>query len=227
MPPPSRDAGGQKGAGGKRRPKSVVLAPKKLQLEQEEVESLVDAVSQRLEANKRLSHSFETKAELRSKLTRTREQLAAAEALSSGLAARLDLAETSLAAFTSEAEDSRAEVKELRVRVNEEFKTRQKLEHAIRELKAEARVIERKERERLAMGDVSAAPGSGVQRGSASLEDGPGKRGSVIGAPGLRELRLTRRDSSSSVQSLRVMRGQRAVQPPEIHIQTQHAPLPP
>ncbi|KAK0874328.1 hypothetical protein LTS02_000244 [Friedmanniomyces endolithicus] len=227
MPPPSRDAGGQKGMGGKQRPKSVVLAPKKLQLEQEEVESLVDAVSQRLDANKRFSHSFETKAELRSKLTRTREQLAAAEALSSGLAARLDLAETSLAAFTSEAEDSRAEVKELRVRVNEEFKTRQKLEHAIRELKAEARVIERKERERLAMGDVSAAPGSGVQRGSASLEDGPGKRGSVIGAPGLRELRLTRRDSSSSVQSLRVMRGQRAVPPPEIHIQTQHAPLPP
>ncbi|KAK1818502.1 hypothetical protein LTR12_007061 [Friedmanniomyces endolithicus] len=227
MPPPSRDAGGRKGTGGKQRPKSVVLAPNRLQLEQEEVESLVDAVSQRLEANKRFSHSFETKAELRSKLTRTREQLAAAEVLSKGLAARLDLAETSLAAFTSEAEDSRAEVKELRVRVNEEFKTRQKLEHAIRELKAEARVIERKERERLAMGDVSTAPGSGVQRGSASLEDGPGKRGSVIGAPGLRELRLTRRDSSSSVQSLRVMRGQRAVPPPEIHIQTQHAPLPP
>ncbi|KAK0946456.1 hypothetical protein LTR29_002218 [Friedmanniomyces endolithicus] len=228
MPPPSRDAVGLKAKSGKQRPTSVILAPRKVEIDQEQdVGSLVDAVSQRLEANKRFSHSFETKAELRSKLTRTREQLAAAEALSSGLATRLDLAETSLAAFTSEAEDSRAEVKELRVRVNEEFKTRQKLEHVIRELKAEARVIERKERERLAMGDVSAAPSGGAQRGSASLEDGPGKRGSMIGAPGLRELRLTRRDSSSSVQSLRVMRGQRAVPPPEIHIQTQHAPPPP
>ncbi|TKA74111.1 hypothetical protein B0A55_07083 [Friedmanniomyces simplex] len=225
LPPPPRDTGGE-GEGGRQRPRSVVLAPRKAQQE-EDVGSLVENVAQRLETNNRFSHSFETKAELRSKLTRIRERLAAAEASSSDLAARLEIAETSLAAFTSESEDLRAEVKELRVRVNEEFKTRQKLEHAIRELKAEARVVERKERERLAKAEgMQDGPTAGVRRGSASLEDGggPGKRGSVIGAPGLRELRLTRRDSSSSVQSLRVMRGQRPAPPPEICVQTQQLP---
>ncbi|KAK5734484.1 hypothetical protein LTR17_008844 [Elasticomyces elasticus] len=224
LPAPPRDANA--GEGGKRRPRSVVLAQVKPRVD-EDVDELVESVASRLETNARFSLSFETKAELRSKLTRAREQLAAAENSSSDLAARLELTKTNLAAFTTEADDLRAEVKELRLRVNEEFKTRQKLEHSIRELKAEARVVDRKGRERLARAD-SMQEGSppAVRRGSSSVEDGSllSKRGSVIGAPGLRELRLVRRDSSSSVQSLRAARGQRPA-PPEIHIQTQQPPI--
>ncbi|KAK5675674.1 hypothetical protein LTS10_011774 [Elasticomyces elasticus] len=223
LPAPPRDV--NIGEGGKGRPRSVVLAQVKPRVD-EDVDELVESVASRLETNARFSLSFETKAELRSKLTRAREQLAAAETSSSDLAARLELTETNLAAFTTEADDLRAEVKELRLRVNEEFKTRQKLEHSIRELKAEARVVDRKGRERLARAD-SMQEGSppAVRRGSSSIEDGSllSKRGSVIGAPGLRELRLVRRDSSSSVQSLRAARGQRPA-PPEIHIQTQQPP---
>ncbi|KAK3635235.1 hypothetical protein LTR56_014844 [Elasticomyces elasticus] len=223
LPAPARDVNA--GEGGKRRPRSVILAQVKPRVD-EDVDELVESVASRLETNARFSLSFETKAELRSKLTRAREQLAAAETSSSDLAAKLELTETNLAAFTTEADDLRAEVKELRLRVNEEFKTRQKLEHSIRELKAEARVVDRKGRERLARAD-SMQEGSppAVRRGSSSVEDGSllSKRGSVIGAPGLRELRLVRRDSSSSVQSLRAARGQRPA-PPEIHIQTQQPP---
>ncbi|KAK4900543.1 hypothetical protein LTR27_002259 [Elasticomyces elasticus] len=223
LPAPPRDVNA--GEGGKRRPRSVVLAQVKPRVD-EDVDELVESVASRLETNARFSLSFETKAELRSKLTRAREQLAAAESSSSDLTARLELTETNLAAFTTEADDLRAEVKELRLRVNEEFKTRQKLEHSIRELKAEARVVDRKGRERLARADsMQEAPSPTVRRGSSSVEDGSllSKRGSVIGAPGLRELRLVRRDSSSSVQSLRAARGQRPA-PPEIHIQTQQPP---
>ncbi|KAK3637688.1 hypothetical protein LTR56_013520 [Elasticomyces elasticus] len=223
LPVPPRDV--IAGEGGKKRPRSVVLAQVKPRVD-EDVDELVESVASRLETNARFSLSFETKAELRSKLTRAREQLAAAETSSSDLAARLELTETNLAAFTTEADDLRAEVKELRLRVNEEFKTRQKLEHSIRELKAEARVVDRKGRERLARADsMQEAPSPAVRRGSSSVEDGSllSKRGSIIGAPGLRELRLVRRDSSSSVQSLRAARGQRPA-PPEIHIQTQQPP---
>ncbi|KAK5699276.1 hypothetical protein LTR17_023369 [Elasticomyces elasticus] len=223
LPAPPRDV--DVGEGGKRRPRSVVLAQVKPRVD-EDVDELVESVASRLETNARFSLSFETKAELRSKLTRARQQLAAAETSSNDLAARLELTETNLAAFTTEADDLRAEVKELRLRVNEEFKTRQKLEHSIRELKAEARVVDRKGRERLARADsMQEAPSPAVRRGSSSVEDGSllSKRGSVIGAPGLRELRLVRRDSSSSVQSLRAARGQRPA-PPEIHIQTQQPP---
>ncbi|KAK4948856.1 hypothetical protein LTR10_012229 [Elasticomyces elasticus] len=223
LPVPPRDV--IAGEGGKKRPRSVVLAQVKPRVD-EDVDELVESVASRLETNARFSLSFETKAELRSKLTRAREQLAAAETSSSDLAARLELTETNLAAFTTEADDLRAEVKELRLRVNEEFKTRQKLEHSIRELKAEARVVDRKGRERLARGDsMQEVPSPALRRGSSSVEDGSllSKRGSVIGAPGLRELRLVRRDSSSSVQSLRAARGQRPA-PPEIHIQTQQPP---
>ncbi|KAK5715898.1 hypothetical protein LTR15_009723 [Elasticomyces elasticus] len=223
LPVPPRDV--IAGEGGKKRPRSVVLAQVKPRVD-EDVDELVESVASRLETNARFSLSFETKAELRSKLTRAREQLAAAETSSSDLAARLELTETNLAAFTTEADDLRAEVKELRLRVNEEFKTRQKLEHSIRELKAEARVVDRKGRERLARGDsMQEVPSPALRRGSSSVEDGSllSKRGSFIGAPGLRELRLVRRDSSSSVQSLRAARGQRPA-PPEIHIQTQQPP---
>ncbi|KAK5693138.1 hypothetical protein LTR97_010614 [Elasticomyces elasticus] len=223
LPVPPRDV--IAGEGGKKRPRSVVLAQVKPRVD-EDVDELVESVASRLETNARFSLSFETKAELRSKLTRAREQLAAAEISSSDLAARLELTETNLAAFTTEADDLRAEVKELRLRVNEEFKTRQKLEHSIRELKAEARVVDRKGRERLARGDsMQEVPSPALRRGSSSVEDGSllSKRGSIIGAPGLRELRLVRRDSSSSVQSLRAARGQRPA-PPEIHIQTQQPP---
>ncbi|KAK3070652.1 hypothetical protein LTR53_010075 [Teratosphaeriaceae sp. CCFEE 6253] len=226
LPPPSRwGAGNGVEEGASPRPKSVLLPRTKVH-QDGDVDDLLESVAQRLQTHTRTSHSFETKAEIRSKLTRTREQLAATDTLSHELAGRLDIAETSLAAFTTEAEDLRAEVRELRVRVNEEFKTRQKLEHAIRELKAEARVAERREQERAASVQAGSGARPGLlRRDSSALEDGagPGKRGSMVGNPGLRELRLVRRDSSSSVQSLRARRGPRPA-PPDITVQTQQLP---
>lgn len=225
MPPPPRVPAGDV-EGGKQRPRSMLIDSKAGQ-EKEEFEGLVDKVNDRLKTNARFSASFETKAQLRSNLARTREQFSASEASCRDLTARLDVAETSLAAFTTEGEDLRAEVKELRVRVNEEFKARQKLEHTIRELKAEARSMERKnDRERLVRADSMGEVPTLSRRDSISPADAQRMRlGSVSGAPpggggGLRELRLARRDSTSSVQGLRAMKMQRQAQAPEIQVQT-------
>lgn len=213
----------------KQRPKSVHLESKGGQ-EKEELDSLLEKVNERLETNSRFSATFETKAQLRDRLTRTKEALSASESSSRDLTQRLVIAETSLAAFTSESEDLRAEVKELRVRVNDEFKARQKLEHTIGELRAETRVIERKDRERVLNGESN--PGlsrkESMRRESTAPKftfpaittttdkDEGGRRGSMssspvssVAAPGLRELRLVRRESASSVQSLRSVRLQK------------------
>ncbi|KAK3673273.1 hypothetical protein LTR78_006818 [Recurvomyces mirabilis] len=228
MPPPARIEEVDGGTVTKQRPTSVLLAPKK-PVDEETLDDLVETVHDRLDTPTRFSHSFETKAQLRSSLTRTCEQLAVAETSSRDLATRLDGAETSLAAFTTESEDLRSEVKELRVRVNEEFKARQKLEHTISNLRAEARSIERKERERVARAESGQdAPATGSKRDSMALA-GPGglKRtesfnGVATGdrASGLRELRLVRRESTSSIHSLRAPRAPRPTLP-EISIQTQ------
>ncbi|KAK5134562.1 hypothetical protein LTR08_006347 [Meristemomyces frigidus] len=228
MPPPAR-GGDLESEGVKQRPKSVYVESKAGQ-EKEELDGLLDKVNERLQSNSRFSASFETKAQLRDRLTRTRELLGASESSSRELTERLDVTETSLAAFTSEGEDLRAEVKELRVRVNEEFKARQKLEHTIRELKAEARAVERKDRERVLNSDApptlsrkdslrreSTAPKFTFPAAAADADaDAMGRRGSLssspvssVAAPGLRELRLVRRESASSVLTLRTARMQK------------------
>jgi hypothetical protein len=202
----------------RQRPKSMLIDSKAGQGKQE-VDDLLEKVEERLQTNARFSASFETKAQLRSTLARTREQLVASENSCRDLTTRLESAETSLAAFMSESEDLRSEVKELRIRVNEEFKARQKLEHTIRELKAEARSIERKDRERVQRADSleqvpslgnrrpsSSSPGEGVSLRKGSINSAPV---SMIGGSGLRELKLGRRDSASSVQSLRSLKTRR------------------
>lgn len=174
----------------------------------DEMQELLEKAQERLQTSVRFSASLETKAQLRSTLARTREQLAAAETQSRDLTARLDSAEAAVETFQAESEDLRSEVKELRVRVADEFKTRQKLEHQLSELKAQARSVERKERLQraeslqevptLARKDSSSPDTQSRKTSVSSLPPG-----SVSNAGGLRELKLGRRDSSSSVQSLR------------------------
>lgn len=246
LPPPPK-LQGLDVDGGKQRPKSWVVVSKGDQ-EKEELDGLLEKVNERLQTNARSSASFETKAQLRDRLTRTREQLHSSESSCRNLTARLEIAESSLAAYTSETEDLRAEVKELRDRVNEEFKARQKLDHTIRELKAEARTIDRKDRERVQRAESSEILPKLSRRDSARRESkapnftfpivtdssaNVARRGSVTGSPvkavganGLRELKLVRRESASSVQSLRSVRAQRLERqsPPEIQIQTHQQP---
>lgn len=169
----------------------------------DEMEDLVEKMQERLQTSVRFSTSLETKAQLRTTLARTREQLAGAEFQTRELTASLESAEASVSAFQSESEDLRSEVKELRVRVADEYKARQKLEHQLQELKAQARSVDRKER--LARAEsLSDAPTTNrhndgrPESRKTSMPTGSGG--------GLRELRLGRRDSSSSVQSLRASR---------------------
>ncbi|CAK1357898.1 GTPase-activating protein GYP5 [Cercospora beticola] len=165
--------------------------------EKDEMEDLVQQAQERLQTNVRFSVGLETKAHLRSTLARTREQLAAAEAQAQDLALRLEASQTAISAVQDESDDLRAEVKELRIRVADEFKSRQKLEHKISELSAQARSIERKER-MVRAESLQQVPtlgnSSDVRSRTASSHSVPG---------GLRELKLGRRESSSSVQSVR------------------------
>lgn len=169
--------------------------------EKKEVDELVNSVTERLDSSARFSMSFETKAQLRSTLSRTREQLAAEENRSRDLTAQVQEHEATISAYQGEGEDLRAEVAELRTRVNEEFKDRQKLEHTVRELQAQARSVSR--RERLARADSSNETPT-----LSRIDTSDGRRGSIVSMPtnsvgGLRELKLGRRDSSSSVSSTR------------------------
>ena len=223
LPPPVRNLKAVGENGNKSRPRSVLIASKTRDLQDEDEDELVRTINMRLESgNARFSHSYETKAQLRSTITRTREQLAAAEQSCSELTARLESAEMSAAAFATESEDLRSEVNELRTRVNEEFKARQKLELTIRDLKAEASSIVRKERERVARREsLRLEPVDSNEDGAAPPR--LARTGSLNGGPvGLRELRLGRRDSPSSIASLR-MRSQRSPAP-EVVLQTQQQP---
>lgn len=160
----------------------------------DDMEDLVEKMQERLHSNVRFSTSLETKAHLRTTLARTREQLAGAEAQARELTASLENAEASVSTFQSESEDLRAEVKELRLRVADEYKARQKLEHQLQELKAQARSVDRKER--LVRESMTEAPRPDSRK--TNMPTGS--------AGGLRELKLGRRESGSSVQSLRSSR---------------------
>lgn len=170
--------------------------------EKDELEQLVAKAQERLQTSVRFSTSLETKAQLRSTLARTREQLAVAESQSRDLATRLQTAEAAVVAIQDDGEDMRSEVKELRQRVNDDFKARQKLERQLNELKAQARSVERKGQ--LARAEsLQEVPTLG--RGSAESSS---RKASVSSMPaptssGLRELKLGRRESSSSMHSSR------------------------
>ncbi|KAI7349145.1 RabGAP/TBC [Hortaea werneckii] len=212
---------------GKQRPKSMMVGSK-VDEDKAELEGLLDKVDERLHQNNRISASFETKAQLRDRLARTRESLTVSENSCRDLTSRLEVAESSLEAFTSESEDLRSEVKELRVRVNEEFKARQKLEHTIRELRAGARTVERKERDRVQRAESAGEVPTLNRQSSVVAAEAPGRRGSINSAPvstvggsGLRELKLGKRDSSSSLQSLPSRRHtEKHGAPPSVQVQT-------
>jgi hypothetical protein len=165
----------------------------------QELNDLLERVSGRLEVNSRFSTSLETKAQLRNTITRTRDQLAAEESRSRDLVA-------TIATCQAESDDLRSEVSELRARVSEEFKERQRLEHTVRELQAQARVVER--RELLARTDSGSdvptllrSDSNDNRRISMQAFSGNGA------ASGLRELKLGRRESGSSAPSHRNTRG--------------------
>ncbi|SMR41503.1 unnamed protein product [Zymoseptoria tritici ST99CH_1A5] len=187
MPPPQKKQ--DVDSPQKSRPNSVYTHAGKAKstASDDEISELVEKMQERLQVNVRFSANLETKAQLRTTLARTREQLVAAEAQSRDLMARLDAAEASMSLVQSESEDLQAEIRELRLRVADDFKARQKTEYHLRELKAQARTVERNELQ-------SSQQAPTVNRNS---NPAPG---------GLRELRLGRRESSSSVQSLRSLR---------------------
>ena len=153
-----------------------------------ELKDLVERVSSRLEINSRFSTSIETKAQLRNTISRTREQLAAEESRSRDLVA-------TVASVQAESDDLRSEVSELRGRVSEEFKERQRLEHTVRELQAQARVIERRDM-MSRTDDTPTLLRSDSSDSSRRMSTQPSGNSA---ASGLRELKLGRRESSSSV----------------------------
>ncbi|WPH00002.1 isoform c of ecotropic viral integration site 5 like protein [Acrodontium crateriforme] len=220
LPPPPRE---QKP---KARPVSLQASVDKGILTKDPLSTLVEKVEGRLETNSRFSMSFETKAQLRTNLTRAREQLAAAEAHSRDLSERLEVTEGSLPAFQSENDELRAEVRELRVRVNEEFQIRQKLEFTMREMKAEARSIDRKSRDRMSfVRTVSLGQVPSLSRNDRSPDgrtDTPSSAPSSMGSGGLRELRLgkgrTESTGSTSTRMRAANRRRSEIQTPSVHI---------
>lgn len=160
----------------------------------QELNDLIERVNGRMEVNSRFSTSLETKAQLRNTISRTREQLAEEESRSRDLVA-------TVASFQAEGDELRSEVNELRTRVSDEFKERQRLEHTVRELQAQARVVERRE--------LLSRTESGSDAPALSRSDtNDSRRVSMQPAPasGLRELKLGRRESGSSTPTLRTMR---------------------
>ncbi|KAF2725758.1 hypothetical protein K431DRAFT_215041 [Polychaeton citri CBS 116435] len=150
---------------------------------------LVDRVDNRLRTNNRISASFETKAQLKSSLVRTREQLEVEQTRARDLDQQLEASVRSQTSFELEAADLRDQVADLRVRVNVEFKERQRLEHVVCELRAESRKLTR---------------ASTLVEGSEGTVSSRVRNGSVSSAPvpsGLREFKLGRSDSSSSIQT--------------------------
>jgi hypothetical protein len=160
-----------------------------------ELNDLLERVSGRLQVNSRFSTSLETKAQLRNTISRTREQLAAEESRSRDLVA-------AVASVQAESDDLRSEVSELRGRVSEEFKERQRLEHTVRELQAQARVIERRDKMSRA-DDTPTLLRNDTGDSSRRMSTQPSGNSA---SSGLRELKLGRRESSSSTLSLRAAR---------------------
>ncbi len=166
---------------------------------------LVCEVQDRLNSNARFSISFETKAQLRTNLVRTREQLATAESNIKSLSERAEFAETSLMTFQGESESLRAEVEELRTRVNDDFKEKQKLELTIQnmeiQMRLEAKALEKKQRaDRMARAEsTSDVPTIAKVTPERSRTGSISSQAGSVG--GLRELKLGRRDSVGSVHS--------------------------
>ncbi len=195
-------------------------------------DELVNEVQGRLDSNARFSASFETKAQLRSNLARTREQLAAAEAQVKTISERAEFSETSLMTFQNESESLRTEVEELRTRVNDDFKEKQKLELTIQnmeiQMRMEAKAVEKRQRTGwLSRGDSSGDVPT-ITKVQSHERSRTGSISSQTGSSsGLRELKLGRRDSVGSVQSIRSMKLQRPTEWPQSPPAVTVVPSPP
>lgn len=206
--------------------KSKVVTP---QIE-DDLEELVHQVQARLDSNARFSASFETKAQLRSNLARTREQLTVAQAQVKDLSDRAEFSETSLKTFQNESESLHAEVEELRTRVNDDFKERQKLELMVQNMELQMRMEAKAMESRQRKGWMSRGESSGDVPTVSKIQGHERSRtGSIsnqsCSSGGLRDLKLGRRDSGGSVQSIRSMRSQRQTgewpqSPPAVDIST-------
>ncbi|KAK5175452.1 uncharacterized protein LTR77_000591 [Saxophila tyrrhenica] len=191
-----------------------VEKPKVVAETDDDFDELVHEVQGRLDSNARFSYSFETKAQLRSNLTRTREQLCAAEVQIKTLSERAEFSETSLMTFQNESESLRSEVEELRTRVNDDFKEKQKLELTIQnmeiQMRMEAKAVEKRQRTGWLSRGESSSDVPTVNKPQSHERSRTGSISSQAGSTtGLRELKLGRRDSVGSVQSIRSMKMQR------------------
>ena len=195
-------------------PVPEIIEPKPMVESNEELDRVLQEVQTRLETNARFSASFETKAQLRSTLSRTREQLATAETQVKTLSERAEFAENSLMTFQGESESLRAEVEELRTRVNDDFKEKKKLELKIENMEIQMRMEAKALEKRQKQDRLVRAESSGEVPTLRSIDTKTRSRnGSISSAPGsaggLRELKLTRRDSVGSVQSIRSLKSPR------------------
>lgn len=166
--------------------------------EEEPLNGLLESVQERLETNKRFSASFETKAQLRDTITRTREQLVNSEAHAADLTNRVEAAEKMLTTFEAEATDLRNQLNEGRRKSDESEKERQRLMQQVQSLQARVSIMpERK-------GSFSGQDFPTLRRLDTSSSPESRRRGdSISSAGGLRELRLGRTDSTHSLRSVR------------------------
>lgn len=172
----------------------------------DDLTKILEQVRERLITNPRHSANFETKAQLKTALTTAGQQLERAEARARDLTARVEEVEAIINVYSAESDETRVEVEELRRRVNDDFKERQKLEHTIRELQAQARSLERN--------SMSSRADSMTEARVLGLDElapaAHARNDSVSSAPlssiGLREFKLGRRYSVASVQSSRSTR---------------------
>jgi hypothetical protein len=179
-----------------------------------DLDELIHEVQDRLDSNARFSISFETKAQLRSNLARTREQLNIAQSQVKTLSERAESAEASLVTFETESESLQSEVEELRARVNDDFKAKQKLELTIQnmeiQMRMEAKANESKQRSGWMSRGQSTTDVPTISKTNGHERTRTESISSQAGsAGGLRELKLGRRDSAGSVQSIRSMRSQK------------------
>ena len=177
-------------------------------------DELIQEVQIRLDSNARFSASFETKASLRSNLARTREQLVAAETQVKNLSERADFTETSLMTFQNESESLHSEVEELRTRVNDDFKEKQKLELTIQNMELQMRMEAKAAESKPRKGWMARGDSSGDVPTITKIQSHERSRtGSISSQPsnsgGLRELKLCRTDSVGSIHSIRSLKSQR------------------
>ncbi|KAK4999199.1 hypothetical protein LTR66_001733, partial [Elasticomyces elasticus] len=208
------------------RRRTMPLPPRQAVADQEQsagMTRLLDEVEERLRNNKRFSTTLETKAQLRSSLTRTRQALEAEQIRSADLSSQLE--EWQLAAESAEAESASAkdEVKELRARLAEDFRERQRLERTV----AGLRQNRPKSVVRADSGDLPTL--ARINTEAKQRRDSVSSQSHSGSVSGLREFKLKRTESSSSIRSLQSHRPSSgpssAVLPPSQPVPVQSLPI--